>query len=55
MAGLSWTPPVGLRRCVDWSDITAEMVQAYRVWRYESVQVYSAGHADLVGIHSAVV
>lgn len=35
-------------------DVTPEMLQAYRAWRYSSVQVYSAGHADLVGIHSAV-
>jgi hypothetical protein len=36
------------------NDLTAEMLQAYRAWRYPSVQVYSAGHADLVGIHCAV-
>ena len=36
------------------TDITPELLQAYRAWRYASVQVYSAGHADLVGIHCAV-
>src|SRR4029079_13383745 len=29
------------------NDVTAEMLQAYRAWRYVSVPVYSAGHADL--------
>ena len=36
------------------NDVTAEMLQAYRAWRYLSVPVYSAGHADLVGVHSAI-
>ena len=36
-------------------DVTGEMLQAYRAWRYRSVELYSAGHADLVGIHNAIV
>ena len=36
-------------------DITPAMLQHYRAWRLQSVDVYSAGHADHVGIHSAMV
>lgn len=37
------------------NDVTGEMLKAYRAWRYRSVELYSAGHADLVGIHNAIV
>lgn len=37
------------------NQITIAMLQAYRAWRIPSVVVYSAGHADRVGIHCAVV
>lgn len=35
--------------------ITGAMLRAYRAWRIPSVEVYSAGHADRVGVHCAVV
>jgi hypothetical protein len=44
--GLS-SPPIG-------TEIAREMLQAYRAWRYQSVEVYSTGHAELVGIQNAI-
>lgn len=36
-------------------EVTGEMLRAYRAWRYQSVEAFSAGHADLIGIHCALV
>ena len=45
--GSSEAPSIGSR-------VTGAMLSAYTAWRYQSVDVYSVGHADHVGIHCAV-